>query len=130
MDIVPGDPMAVLARSAKLRLFVMLRRTVDPSRLSAVLAQHLNWMIAAERSGIVVMSGPMAHAGPIGSDPVTQLAGLTLLRAADLEAATAFARTDPFVEAGIVAFELFDWTVNEGGLTVTLTLSDSTVTFR
>lgn len=125
MADMSDDPKVLLARAAQLKLFIMLRRTHEPARVPLMLSAHLRWMIGAERAGQIVMSGPvLPHEG------ATPLDGLTIIRAGSLAEAATLAQTDPFVAEGIVAFELCEWTVNEGALTVTLTISDSTVSFR
>jgi uncharacterized protein YciI len=114
----------LLSRSAKLKLFVMLRRTLDPALLRAHLGEHLRWMIEAEKRGEIFLSGPIAR-----REDGTQLDGMTVVRTATLADAEALAQTDPFVKRGAIAFEMREWTANEGSLSVTVTLSDSTATF-
>ena len=117
--------MALLARSARLKLFAMLRQTVRPELLPERLGDHLRWMIGQEKAGAIFLSGPMApHAGSMPLD------GLTLIRAAGLAEAEAIARQDPFVAAGIVTFQMCEWTANEGSISVQLSLSDSTLVLR
>jgi uncharacterized protein YciI len=119
------DPGALLARAAKLRLFVMLRRTVNPALLPEKLGAHLRWMIDQEKDGRIFLSGPIApHVG------MTILDGLTVLRASSLAEAEEIGMQDPFVQSGVVAFEMREWTVNEGAIPLTVTLSDSTAVFR
>jgi uncharacterized protein YciI len=114
----------LLSRSAKLKLFVMLRRTLDPALLRAHLGEHLRWMIEAEKRGEIFLSGPIAR-----REDGTHLDGMTVVRTATLADAEALAQTDPFVKRGAIAFEMREWTANEGSLSVTVTLSDSTATF-
>ena len=117
-----SDPAVLLAQAAKLKLFVMLRRTIDPARLSEKLGDHLVWMIGEEKAGRIFLSGPvMPRAGAAALD------GLTILRVSDLAEAEKIAALDPFVQAGIVTFEMREWIVNEGSIAMTVTLSDSTV---
>ncbi len=117
-----NDPAILLARAAKLKRFIQLRRTRDPALLHANIGAHLRWMIAAEQDGHIMLSGPVAP-----GDGEVQLDGLTIIRAASLADAHALAQQDPFIKLGAVSYELREWTVNEGALTVTLSLSDSTV---
>ncbi len=115
-----NDPAVLLARAAKLKLFVMLRRTLKPALLPERLGEHLRWMIGQEKEGRIFLSGPIAP-----HPSATALDGLTIVRADSLAAAQEIARNDPFVQSGIVAFEMREWTVNEGAIPVTVTLSDS-----
>lgn len=123
-DIVINDPAILLARSAKLKLFAVLRRTRDPAGLKEGLGAHLRWMIAQERNAKIFLSGPVTAGGG-----ERQLHGLTIVRAETLAAAELFIKEDPFVASGVVDVEVFEWIVNEGGLHLSLTLSDTSVAF-
>jgi len=119
------NPAAMLARSARLKLFVMLRRTEKPAQIPALLAAHLRWMIEREREGVVFLSGPVApRQGAVALD------GMTLLRTDTIEQAEAIAQQDPFVLNGAVSFEMREWTAFEGAIRLELNLSDSTVVLR
>ncbi len=116
---------AMLAHSAKLKLFVMLRRTENPAKIPELLAAHLHWMIERERSGVVFLSGPVApRKGAVALD------GMTLLRTDTIEQAEEIAQQDPFVLNGAVSFEMREWTAFEGTIRLELNLSDSTVVLR
>lgn len=119
------DPRALLSRSVKMTLFVMLRRTRDRSLLREHIGAHLRWMVDAEKRGQVFLSGPIAP-----REGTTQLDGLTIIRAANLDEAEELAATDPFVKLGAIEYEIREWTANEGAISLTVSLSDSTVTFR
>ena len=114
------DPATLLARAAKLKVFAVLRHTRDPQRLKEMLTQHLHWIASEERSGMVFLSGPMTNGGGPHPD------GLTIVRAADLNAAEALIRQDPLIAAGVVAVDVCEWTLNEGSIGLRLHLSDST----
>ena len=122
----PNDPLTLLQRSAKLKLFAMLRRTIDGDALQANLGDHLRWMIREEKARRIVLSGPTAK----NESATVSLNGLTVIAAADLDEAKTLAAADPLVIVGAVAFDIFEWTVNEGSLTFTVTISDSSVTFQ
>ena len=119
------DPLALLARSAELKMFVMLRRTANPALLLEKLGAHLAWMVGAEKAGHIFLSGPIAP-----HDGATALNGLTIIRAENLAQANGIAQQDPFVRQGIVTFEMCEWAVKEGAISLTVTISDSTVLFR
>lgn len=122
MEDAPSTARALLAKSAKLRLFLMLRQTVDGARLAQNLGDHLVWIIEQEKRGKVFLSGPVAsHEGEIRLD------GLTVFRAADETEARALADADPFVACGAVGYALREWTVNEGAISISVSLSDSSV---
>jgi uncharacterized protein YciI len=121
-DNLNSDPATLLARAAKLKLFAVLRHTRDSAGLKERLGAHLRWMIAQERRGKVFLSGPVA-----AKSSARQLDGLTIVRAETLSEAELFVKHDPFVASGVVDVEVFEWTVNEGGLQLFLTLSDTSV---
>jgi uncharacterized protein YciI len=79
-------------------------------------------MIGLERQGVLFASGPLAEAdGAMRGD------GLTILRAADADAARKIAQADPFVVHGLRSFELREWTVMEGSLGIRLNFSDQSL---
>lgn len=117
------SPPTILARSARVPLFLMLRYLADQSAGRDVLDRHLDWMVTQERAGKVFLSGPVDSA----SQTVGDLVGATVLRAADRPEALRIAETDPFVAVGYVDFKLHDWTAYEGAIPFTVRLSDSSV---
>lgn len=110
----------VLTHSAALRLFAMLRYDNGSVRLQHDLEDHLAWMIAREREGAILLSGPIAGAED-------GMFGLTVLRAADLGEARAVADDDPFAKRGLMRYDLVEWTAYEGRIDVRIRLSDSRV---
>ena len=119
------DPAVLLARAAKLKLFVMLRRVVKPDLLVDNLGAHLRWLIDREKEGVVFLSGPVAP-----REGAVTLSGLSILRTTTIEEAEAIARQDPFIKLGVFTYEMHEWTVNEGGISLFVSLSDSTVAVR
>ena len=104
-------------------LFVMLRSVGSTAVTPELLDRHLRWIIGEEQAGRIFLSGPLGTA----SRP---LHGITVLRAGDLTEAEAIARQDPFVAAGVVTFELHEWTVFEGLIPFVVTLSDGRAAVR
>jgi hypothetical protein len=70
----------------------------------------------------VFASGPLSD----GAGPPTG-AGLTVLRAKDLNEARTLAEADPFFINGVRTFELKEWTVMEGTLGLRVNLSDQSI---
>jgi uncharacterized protein len=101
---------------------VLSKPAVTPDKLQPFLSAHLEYMIGLEKRGHVFASGPLAD----GAGPPTG-AGLTVLRAKDLNEARSLAEGDPFFVNGLRSFELKEWTVMEGTLGVRVNLSDQTV---
>ena len=121
---MPDAPHPLLAGSAKKRLFAMLRRTRDPALLRQHLDEHLRWMIGEEGRGRIFLSGTAEPADDVALD------GLTVLQAGSLEEARAVADRDPLIVSGAVAYSLHPWIANEGSLTLTVRLSDSSGALR
>jgi hypothetical protein len=105
------------------KLYVVLSKpAVAPDKLQPFLSAHLEYMIGLEKCGHVFASGPLAD----GAGPPTG-AGLTVLRAKDLDEARALAEGDPFFVNGLRTFELKEWTVMEGTLGVRVNFSDQSI---
>jgi uncharacterized protein len=107
------------------KLFVLISKpAAPPEKLKPYLSAHLEYMIGLEKRGHVFASGPVAnpgHQGPPSGE------GLTVLRAKDAAEARALAEADPFFTAGLRTFELKEWTLMEGSLSLRVNLSDQTV---
>lgn len=106
------------------KLYVVLSKGgATPEQIGALLPQHLEYMIGLEKKGVLFASGPLSDAeGMMRGD------GLTVLRAADAEHARKIAEQDPFVVNKLRSFELKEWTVMEGSLSITVNLSDQSLT--
>jgi uncharacterized protein len=105
------------------KLYVVLSKgAATAEELGAVLPQHLEYMIALEKKGVVFASGPLttAEGQPVGD-------GLTILRAGSVDEARAIASTDPFVTSKLRTFEVREWTVMEGSLGLTVNFSDQSL---
>lgn len=99
------------------QLWVALSKPLaDRDAIAARLPEHLDFMIGLEREGILFGSGPFLG-GAFGE-------GMTILRAATADDARAILDRDPFVVAGLRTYELREWLLKEGAITVTLHASD------
>ena len=100
-------------------LYVALSRPLVPGeQLAPELPAHLEFMIALEARGVLFASGPFFAPGGQGTG-----AGLTIVRAGSLEEARAILAQDPFVVAGLRAFDLHEWHLMEGALQLTVLAS-------
>jgi uncharacterized protein YciI len=105
------------------KLYVLISKpVVPPDRLKPFLMAHLEYMILLEKRGVVFASGPLAD----GEGPPSGH-GLTVLRAKNAAEARALAEADPFVANGLRTFELKEWTVMEGTLSLRVNLSDQSI---
>jgi uncharacterized protein YciI len=101
---------------------VMSKPVVPPENLKPFLMAHLEYMIGLEKRGLLFASGPLSD----GEGPPSGQ-GLTILRADSSAEARALAEADPFFINGLRTFELKEWTVNEGSLSLRVNFSDQTV---
>jgi uncharacterized protein YciI len=113
----------LMRKMLRKKLYVLISKpAVPPEQLKPFLLAHLEYMIGLEKRGLVFASGPLADgAGP----PTGQ--GLTVLRANSAAEARALAEADPFFVNGLRTFELKEWTVMEGSLSLRVNFSDQTV---
>lgn len=82
---------------------------------------HVAWVLRLEDDGAVFASGPLT-AGP----GVRPGCGVTVLRAATLDEAELIASGDPFVQAGLRTFDIFEWVLNEGSVAIRISLGAGT----
>jgi uncharacterized protein YciI len=110
-------------RMLRKKLYVILSKggaTVE--QIAELLPQHLEYMIGLEKKGVLFASGPLAAPpGRLAGD------GLTILRVATADEATAIASSDPFVVNKLRTFEVREWTVMEGSLALKVNFSDQTL---
>ena len=87
------------------------------------LAAHLEYQRTLE------LSGKLAFAGPVSdlSGEKMQGNGMIVYRAESLEAARVLAEEDPMHIAGARSYTLRRWLINEGSLSLNVTLSGQTV---
>jgi uncharacterized protein YciI len=105
------------------KLYVILSKGgATPDQIGALLPDHLEYMIALERQGVLFASGPLTAApGQPAGD------GLTVLRVANEDEAQKIASADPFVINKLRSFEVREWTVMEGSLGLRVNLSDQSL---
>jgi len=87
--------------------------------LAPLLPEHLEYMIAIERDGKMLASGPLDFGK--GSD------GMTVLRVDSEAEARAIAGNDPFVTNGIRTFTIREWLVMEGSFSIKVNFSDRSI---
>jgi uncharacterized protein len=113
----------LIRKMLRKKLYVLMSKpAVPPEKLKPFLLAHLEYMIGLEKRGLVFASGPLAD----GEGPQTGQ-GLTVLRANSAAEARALAESDPFFVNGLRTFELKEWTVMEGSLSLRVNFSDQTV---
>jgi uncharacterized protein YciI len=88
---------------------------VDRAAIEARVAEHVAWLLELERPDLLFASGPLLSGPGVGPG-----SGVTVLRAADEEAARDLAAGDPFVRAGLRTFAVHRWRLNEGSVDIRL----------
>jgi uncharacterized protein YciI len=112
---------ALKDKMLKKPLWVVISRDVAPTpEVHALSPQHIQYQIDMEQRGVLLAAGGLRK--PDG----TRIAGQFLIRAENEAEARAIADADPRHKAGVRAYELFTWTMNEGGFNVKVRFSDRT----
>lgn len=98
--------------------------TTPTNGLGPVMANiepHLKFQVELEQKGI------MLGAGPFWDDNEQEWhgEGMVIIRAGSLAEAKQIAASDPMHASGARSFTVRPWLLNEGGLTVRVTFSDS-----
>lgn len=110
------DPSQLLGRDYWLILSTPFDSTTAQA-VGAQVAEHVQWLLNLERNGVLFVSGPLLDGPNVGPG-----SGVTVLRAADEDAARAIAEQDPFVRGGLRTFAVYRWQLNEGSVSVRLSL--------
>ena len=93
---------------------VLLRRAADAPEMSedeldALQARHLAYRATLRKDGVLVANGPL------GEQSDVSLRGLSIF-ACDLDEARRLSDLDPSVQAGRLAYDVFEWWVAAGTL--------------
>jgi uncharacterized protein len=117
---------ALHERMLRKQLWVIIsERVVSPAEMSNHLKVHLEYQISLEKKGIMYGAGPASLPGE--SAPAF---GLIIIRAATWEEAKRIADSDPMHISGARTYKLYQWSMNEGRISVTLDFSDRTYQFN
>ena len=107
-------------------LYVIFTRPVAPrEKIMELLPKHLERQVELEKQGILFAAGPME---PQEDDkPRT---GMIIIRADSFEDAHAIAMEDPLHAAGLREFDIWNWSMNEGSFTVTISYSNQSAAIK
>ena len=83
--------------------------------------EHLKFQVELEQAGIMLGAGPFWT----DNEEDWEGEGMVIIRAGSLAEAKEIAARDPMHKSGARSFTVRPWLLNEGGLTVRLTFSDS-----
>jgi uncharacterized protein YciI len=110
----------LLAPMVKKTLYVAISRAISTSEdMLPFVAEHLRYMNELERRGVLFGSGPFVQPGVIVGD------GLTILRADSIEGAHLLMEEEPLIKRGMRKYDLRQWELREGFISVNLHLSRS-----
>ena len=107
-------------------LYVIFTRPAAPrEKIMELLPKHLERQVELEKQGILFAAGPME---PQENDkPRT---GMIIIRADSFEDANAIAMEDPLHAAGLREFDIWNWSMNEGSFTVTISYSNQSAAIK
>ena len=107
-------------------LYVIFTRPVAPrEKIMELLPKHLERQVELEKQGILFAAGPME---PQENDkPRT---GMIIIRADSFKDAHAIAMEDPLHAAGLREFDIWNWSMNEGSFTVTISYSNQSAAIK
>jgi hypothetical protein len=97
----------------------------DQAAVDAHVKEHVGWLLGLERADVLFASGPLLSGPGVGPG-----SGVTVLRAADEDAARSIAAGDPFRRAGLRTFDVHRWRLNEGSIGVRMSLGTGTYEWR
>jgi len=115
----PSERVRELTRNMWKKKFYAVFWHGHAADLAPLLSQHLEYMIAIEKAGKMLASGPLDFGK--GSD------GMTILRVDSEAEAREIAGNDPFVKNGVRSFTLREWLVMEGSFSVRVNFSDRSI---
>jgi hypothetical protein len=100
-------------------LFVCLSEPVaSPEEILPHIPDHLRHLVAMEKSGVLLASGPFLEAGQVG------LRAMMIIRAKDLAEARRIAEEETLHKLGLRRFTIEEWQLNQGRISVQIDFSD------
>lgn len=100
-------------------LFVCVSEPVaPPEEILPHIPDHLRHLIAMEKSGVLLASGPFIEAGQVG------LRAMMIIRATDLAQARRIASEETLHKRGLRRFTIEEWQLNQGRVSVQIDFSD------
>jgi uncharacterized protein len=113
---LPNQLEQLTSRMLRKKLFLVnLKTKVTFEKLTPHLVEHLEYMTELSRRGVLFASGPI-----IGANGTPTGDGLSIFNTATADEARRLAERDPFYIHGLRDFEVCEWMLMEGSMTVTL----------
>jgi uncharacterized protein len=111
---------ALLRNMLRRRLWVALAQLVaDQDSALPHMAEHLRWMSERAAEGVLWASGPFLSEGTVVGD------GMTIFNVATEDAARALMDDEPWTRRGLRTYQLRQWELREGRMTVELDATSS-----
>ena len=108
------------APALRMQLYVVTSTATSLEAVNQNLAQHHAYQRELEEQNVLFGSGPLwTEDGQYFEGD-----GMLLYRAASVEAATAIAQADPLHSSGARTFKIRPWLLNDGSITIRITLSE------
>jgi hypothetical protein len=99
--------------------FVSLSEPVaPPDEILPHIPDHLRHLVAMEKSGVLLASGPFIEAGQVG------LRSMMIIRAKGLAEARRIVEEEPLHKLGLRRFTIEEWQLNQGRISVQIDFSD------
>lgn len=108
------------APSLRMQLYVVTSTAISLAAVKAKLAEHRAYLSDLEARDVLF------GAGPLWTDDGQYFEGdgMLIYRAASVAAATAIAQADPMHSSGARTFKIRPWLLNDGSITIRVTLSE------
>lgn len=106
------------------KLWVAITRAVKPhEEVMKHIGAHLEHQIRIEKEGVMFGAGPLT-----GPDIERGSLGLIVIRAENEAEARKIFDADPLHASGARTYDLYQWTMNEGRINISIDLSDRSFT--
>lgn len=108
------------APSLRMQLYVVMSKATSLDAVKANLAEHRTYLRTLEERDVLF------GAGPLWTDDGQYFEGdgMLIYRASSVEEATAIAQGDPMHASGARTFTIRPWLLNDGSITIRVTLSE------
>ncbi|WP_299138441.1 YciI family protein [uncultured Tateyamaria sp.] len=109
-----------------LELYVIKSTPRDMSLVKETLPDHLAYQKKLEAEGVLFLAGPVSDKTGIAMDAE----GMMIYRAPDFETAHELAINDPMHLSGARDYEIRKWLINEGSVSLSVSLSGQAAHFK
>lgn len=108
------------APALRMQLYAVTSTATSLEAVNQNLAKHHAYQRELEEQNVLFCAGPLLT----DDGQYFEGDGLVIYRAASVEAATAIAQADPLHSSGARTFRIRPWLLNDGSMTIRITLSE------